>query len=180
MNSVITPSIVGVVPPHETWRLEQFSFAYVRAIAAAAGVSVVDNGGVDDDSIDLTLKRRTVGTPRRSPRLDLQIKATTDDCIRDDHIAFPLSIKNYDDLRDETVAAPRILVVVVVPPEVQDWTTHSEEQLILCRCAYWTSLRGLPEATSLYTRTVHLSRTAKLSVSEMDAMFVRLANGQAL
>lgn len=176
MGSAVTPQLSGPVPPDETWRLEQFSFAYVRAVAAAAGVSV-DVTEVDDDSVDLTLKRRTSGTPRKSPRLDVQVKATTGDCLRSDHIAFPISIKNYDELRDSHLSVPRILIVVLVPAELEEWTEHSEERLALARCAYWTSLRGSPEVENTHSRTVHLSRSNALNARALDAIFVRLANG---
>ncbi|TMQ03035.1 MAG: DUF4365 domain-containing protein [Deltaproteobacteria bacterium] len=52
--------------------------------------------------------------------------------------------KNYDDLRHTDYVTPRILVVVFVPEQVADWTTHTEQELTMRYCAYWASLRGLP------------------------------------
>jgi hypothetical protein len=66
-------ALTGLIEPGETWRMEQFSYAYVQAIAAAAACDAV-RPPVDIDSIDLILKRETVETRVRSPQLDVQIK----------------------------------------------------------------------------------------------------------
>src|SRR2546425_979292 len=88
----------GHIQPEETWRMEQFSRAYVKAVASVAACSV-EWSTVDNDSVDGTLRRKTIDTPVRSPQLDLQLKATTQDCIQADHVAFALSMKNYTELR---------------------------------------------------------------------------------
>lgn len=78
---------------------EQFSIAYVRAVAsvAAAKVSRVE---VDDDSVDVTLER----SGGCAPRLDLQLKCTGVDDHPAGVVTFPLKLKNYDDLRRRTLA----------------------------------------------------------------------------
>lgn len=176
MGSVVGPTMVGPVPADQTWRMEQFSYAYVQAVAAAAGVSV-SKPSVDDDSVDLTLLRRTVGTRRRSPRLDLQVKATYADRLTADRLPYDLSVKNYDDLRDTALAVPRILVVVLIPANVEEWVGHTEDQLALFRCGYWASLRGMPEVANSSTRTVHLQRQSLFNVQGLDTIFARLADG---
>jgi hypothetical protein len=57
-------------------------------------------------SIDLILKRKTVGTRVGSPRLDVQIKSTADDCIGTGEVTFDLPIKNYEELRDINLFGP--------------------------------------------------------------------------
>src|SRR5687768_6686438 len=98
----------GAIAGDETWRMEQFSRAYVQAVACAAGFKLAESQ-VDDDSIDLTLVKRTVNTPVRSPKLDVQLKATHSECVVGDQVVFPLSIKNYNELRAENYLVPRIL-----------------------------------------------------------------------
>jgi len=77
---------------------EQFSRAYVRAVAAAAGYGVAEPQ-VDDDSIDCTICSRGRLGKIHSPKVDLQLKCTTDQpgTMR---LAHRLKIKNFDDLRD--------------------------------------------------------------------------------
>ena len=54
---------------------------------------------------------------------------------------FPLSLKNYDDLRSDSWA-PRLLIVVLLPTEEEEWLVHSEDELRMRHCGYWLSLAG--------------------------------------
>lgn len=168
----------GLAVDGDTWRMEQFSRAYVTAVAAAAGCST-SMPDVDDDSVDLTLRKRTVNTPVRSPKLDIQLKATYADCVNDTHLAYPLSIKNYDELRADNYVVPRILVVVHMKPQIEDWLLHSEGNLALHRCGYWLSLKGKPQVANTTSRTVHIPRTQLFSVEGLHEIFERLQNGGA-
>lgn len=150
-------------------QLEQFSRAYVRAVAAVAGFTVYEPE-VDDDSIDLSLAARGGLGSLRSPRLDLQLKGTGRDLLRDDGVHYPLKIKNYQDLRGRNLLVPRILVVVVVPPEVDDWLSQSEEELSLRRCGYWLSLRQHEPKPNTSSVTVVVPRGNLLSVAALRGM----------
>jgi hypothetical protein len=66
-------------------RKEQFSLAYVRAVASVAGFSA-SIPEVDDDSEDLILSGRIVaGVPSR-PKIALQLKCTSEDVLRGDEV----------------------------------------------------------------------------------------------
>jgi hypothetical protein len=120
--------------------MEALSRAYVSAIAAAAGY-VVSTSDFDRDSVDLVL---SAGGAMR-PQLAIQLKATTKIPTRAAQFKFSLSKKNYDDLRTNT-RTPRILVVLAMPKSSTSWLSHKVQRLILRRCAFWKSLRGLPES----------------------------------
>jgi hypothetical protein len=169
-------ALSGPVEPGETWRMEQFSRAYVAAVAAGAacGMACPDP---DDDSVDLTLTRKTIHGVRRSPRLDLQIKATSADCLGAEEVKFPLSIKNYEELRATNFLVPRILVMVVMPSDIIDWLDHDETKLALKKCGYWVSLYGAPATSNTTSITISLPRTQVLGVQALDQIFTRLTNG---
>jgi Domain of unknown function (DUF4365) len=123
-----------------TTRKEQFNIAYVHAIATVAGVAAT-RPAVDDDSVDLYLSARG----GRSPVIEAQLKCTENETrLANGALSFLLSIKNYEDLRRETMS-PRILVVVVVPPEPAGWLKQTSEHMVLRKAGWWLSLRGLPE-----------------------------------
>ena len=105
-------------------------------IAAVAGVKVLRTE-VDDDNIDIGLER----TGGCAPKLDLQLKCTADALPDSGDIAFPIKLKNYDDLRRSTVA-PRWLVTMFVPPDCDDWFTVATppNEILLRHCAWWISL----------------------------------------
>ncbi len=157
---------------------EQFSVAYVRAVAAVAGYAT-GKFDVDDDSVDLTLAERGGRGTVRSPRLDLQLKCTDQDNLRDDRLAFELSLKNYEELRPINLATPRILVVVLVPNDVTQWLQHSEQELVLRRCGYWISLRGLPETSNTASVTIDIPRRQVFTPDTVRRIMETVGNGGA-
>src|SRR3954464_6525926 len=119
----------------ENFRKEQLSVAYFRTIAGLAGfnLSVPD---LDDDSVDVQVQASGKFHPS-SPRLDVQLKSTAGQAaVRADAITWRLKRKNYDDLRRETML-PRILVVLVLPPDQASWFDQTEDELTLRKAAYW-------------------------------------------
>lgn len=152
---------------------EQFSYAYVRAVAALAGVGVM-KPEVDDDSVDLCFKKKGGRGAGRSPQLDAQIKCTASAPLSGVTIGYPLKIKNYDDLRPTDVCIARILILVIVPDDLVEWSSQSEEELLLRRCGYWISLRGEPEIPNEATKTVHIPRTAVFGVGALTDILERI------
>jgi hypothetical protein len=157
----------------EGQRKQAFSIAYARAVAAVAGYAVF-SPETDDDSVDLGFASGS-GLARR-PRIEAQMKCSADDQLRDDDFSFPLSIKNYNDLRADTLV-PRILVVVRVPPEPDDWLDMSEEQLCLRYCGYWHSLYGAADTTATTNVTVRIRRGQRFGPEDLTAMMGRVQAG---
>jgi hypothetical protein len=150
---------------HTTHRQEQYSNAFILAIAAVAGCSAA-KPSVDNDTIDWTLSNRL---PRR-PKIDIQLKCTQDDSGTPDSIRFVLSMKNYRDLILADVSIPRILVVVIVPTDIADWLDMTPASLALRRHAYWVSLSGQPESENETTITVEVPRTNSFSVAVLEGL----------
>jgi hypothetical protein len=118
---------------------EQFSNAYLQAVASVAGYTLA-KPPVDDDSVDWCIfAGNEPDTPRR-PRIELQLKCTAREVINENIIAFRLSRKNYDDLQNPDVLVPRILIVMLVPAQLAEWLQYSEEKLTIRYCCYWRSL----------------------------------------
>jgi len=92
-------------------------------------------------------------------------------------VVFPLSIKNFDDLRTVNLLVPRILVVVALPDNFSNWTNHNEQELALRKCGYWMSLRGEPATNNTTSKTIHLPRQQVFDVNGLDAIFNRLESG---
>ncbi len=152
---------------------QQFSLAYVRAVAATAGFAVA-RPETDDDSVDLTILAKL---PKR-PRIDLQVKCTAArGWLERDHIPFDLDPKNYGELREEDVAAPRVLVVVTVPSDCGSWLAPAEEETLLRYCGYWVSLRGLEERGNVSSVRVRVPRANILSPGALSDMMARISAG---
>jgi hypothetical protein len=155
---------------------EQFSNAYLRAVAAAAGFQVY-KPDPDIDKSDWVVAapgpKRTV----RSPKMEIQLKCTSREVLHAEHLAFFVDLETYDNLRDPSHMVPRILVVVVVPDEVTDWLVHSEENLALHHCGYWFSLRDMPPSENKTGQTIHIPRAQQFTVDALTGMMERLGVG---
>lgn len=155
---------------------EQFSKAYIKAVATVAGYAISD-AEVDDDSVDVTISQRGGRGSIRSPKIDAQLKCTSRSIINNGRIAYPLKIKNYNDLRPVNVQVPRILIIVIVPDNVEHWLTHTEEKLSLYHCGYWYSLRGLPETQNEGAVTISFPSTQCLTSEQLKSIMERVGNG---
>ncbi|MEG5058532.1 DUF4365 domain-containing protein [Microcoleus sp. A2-C5] len=154
---------------------ELFSKAYVRAVAAVAGFSV-SQPEVDDDSIDLKIVARGGEGVVFSPELNLQLKCTSRDVLDGQFIRYPVRIKNYRDLIVNS-QVPRLLVVVLVPENLENWLQQSEDEMCMRYCTYWVSLRGLPERLNTANVTVELSRSNQFTVEALKSIMQRLSQG---
>jgi hypothetical protein len=152
----------------ENDRKERFSLAYISAIAAHAGYLITEAGAVDKDSIDGLI----LTAEGRRPRIEFQAKATADDIVRGDTLRFELSIKNYNDLRIDVINA-RILIVVLMPADEEQWLEHTEDELRLRRCGYWLSLAGWPATANTSSVTVSIPRAQVFDSAHLRAMMDR-------
>jgi hypothetical protein len=159
---------------------ESFSKAYLRALASAAGYmfgSVADD--VDLDSIDCTISGRGRQGTIASPRLDIQLKCSADLVSTDPEWSFPLSVKNYDDLRLPNPMVPRILVLLAVPVLPSQWVIVTHQVTSVMHSARWLSLRDLPATNNLASVTVKLPIAQMLDANQLAAIMARIEGGGA-
>ena len=153
---------------------EQFSLAYIRAVAAQAGYQIT-RPELDNDSVDGILMADF--GPR--PKIEFQAKATSQQVVRGKNIHFALKIKNYDDLRADTMI-PRILIVVLMPKEKSQWLTQTQEQLCLRHCGYWLSLEEHQEVGNTTSVTVHIPLVNMFNVEQLVDLMTKVEKGQSL
>lgn len=137
---------------------EELSLAYIHAVASKAGFSV-EPVHKDRDSIDLHVCARGHLTQDASwsPMLGIQAKAHVLEPLPETEFSFDLPVKNYRDLSQRCLV-PRILVVLILPEDPDNWFHCSDDGLILRRCAYWRCLRGAPPVENTGTKRVRISR----------------------
>lgn len=152
-------------------RMERLSLAYIRAVASHSGFDLTERN-IDVDSID----GEVISTFGRRPQIGFQAKATGRDVLAEQFVSYPLSVKNYNDLRVDTVC-PRILIVYVMPRDELEWLVSGEDALQLKHCAYWISLRGRPDTTNTSTVTVQLPRAQTFDCAQLKVMMGRAQNG---
>jgi hypothetical protein len=145
---------------------EDFSEAYVRSVAAAAGCWL-DRRSRDYDGIDAMITRYgNTGTYPDAP-LNMQLKGAHDAAVDEEAVRYDLSVNNYDKLRIKRSTAPSVLVLVIVPDDPADWIEQDEVDLHMLRAGYWMDLLGEPATANRTTKRISIPRSQLLTVAEL-------------
>ena len=153
-------------------RQEEFSKAYVQAIAAACGYTV-GAWSQDVTCVDMTIKSPNKGA------IDFQLKASAQPGIlRTKHLAWQVSREHYDRMRRVNVAQPHYLALLWLPQAEDQWWAHSVEQLVR-KCAYYVKMTGLPEATA-DDPTVQIPLAQVLTPTALQQMMTAAEQGEHL
>ena len=148
------------------------SIAYVQAVAARAGYTCGEPPGPDRDSIDLQIADG--GLMR--PKIDLQLKATAGLKTSENGFSYELIIKNYNDLRTDT-QTPRILVILDLPDDEDEWLKISDQELIMRKAAYWISLKGQPDSENSSSITIKISKDNLFDVDALKTLMEQSRQG---
>ncbi len=165
----------------ENEQKQQLSVAYVHAVAARAGYTCQVQI-VDEDSVDVLIGAAGYVHDRavvRSPRLEVQLKATSSLQLGAKHLTFPLKRKNYEELRTRCLI-PRLLVVLALPVNPAEWIEMSEECMISRRCAYWASLLGRAETPNTGSISVRLPRSQQFNVERLQGLMQQVSRQEPL
>lgn len=164
----------------------ELSYAYLHAVAAKAGFSCVySDRHLDFASIDAVVRednrRLAEDSQLTSFELHLQLKATFQPLREVGGCwSFSLPIHQYNRLRVPGVLIQRLLVVLQLPENAEDWLRHSEEGLIAKRCAYWVSLRDAPASENATSQTVRVPRQNLLSPANLMELMTRLSRREVI
>lgn len=163
---------------HITQQQEQFSNAYLLAVATIAGLKLA-KPDVDDDSIDFNVSGKGFTGIYSRPQLDVQLKCLMHhEPIGEDGLKYPIKIKNYNDLRATDVLVPRLLIVVVVPVQITDWLAQSDQEAQMKYCGYWQSIREMPDTQNKTTVSIQIPRCNRLDAESLTQLMQRVASGE--
>jgi hypothetical protein len=162
-------------------RQEALARAYIQAIASRAGMN--SSLRSFDYGIDVTLHdiwRRGRRYHESGYKIDIQAKSTIAATLTVTAVQYDLEIKNYDDLRLAPAGSPRLLVVLVLPDKEAEWTTQTEEQLVIHRAAYWLSLVGRGPVSNSRMFRVVMPRENLFTVDALRGLIQRLRKGEPI
>ncbi len=178
---------IGTLPVQEKsvtpkQRQEELSRVYLHAVAAKCGFAL-GSWTQDQSCIDVTVGASGVlgeGT-LSDPKLDVQLKCTASEAkVREHAVSVQLERAQYDRLVAKS-SVPKILVVLVLPKNEEQWVEHSSEQLILRRCAYFLRTTGMPPfPTEKDSTVVQVPLQNEFSPGALQAMLERLSRGEAV
>ena len=164
---------------------EMLSRSYVQAIAAAGGfnTSKYDNDYGMDGSISIVKIRKDMGTNKirrvdSGYKLDFQLKASINVEVDEDFVKYDLEVKNYNDLVDEDVGTPRILILYKLPVDQSEWIQLSESGMILKGPAWWCVLKGENESENKYKKTITIPKEQIFNVENLTILMDRVKRGE--
>ena len=163
----------------------ELSYAYLHAVAAKCGMSCSWGNRHDDGvGVDATIRvKENFGSDAllNSFTIDVQLKSTTQELtLIEGRYAYPLSIKNYNELRDTSCSPLKFLVVVLLPADRSQWLNVSSQQLIARRCAYWLGLHGAGTSTNATNQTVYIPENNVLTPDSLCEIARKLARQEEL
>lgn len=161
-----------------TARQEQFSLAYVRMIAAAAGCSVKAHE-TDYDGVDITITSSTEYVRYYCPEFELQLKCTTQqDRLRDTSFSWRMERDPFLKLTHGKRYNEAFLGVLVIPRDDEPLVCQSEERLLTASRMYWQHAALLGDIRDGATsKTVHLPRTNLFDVESLRSIMQRIGEG---
>lgn len=163
----------GLIDPKT--RMAQLSVSYVHAVASYCGYGA-DVPTVDHDSVDIVVS----SSSGRKAKLDIQLKATTQIDVSDsENFSYALSVKNYNDLRAETIN-PRVLIILCMPNIQNEWIRHSADELVVRKCAFWISLQGHPETNNKETVSITIPTANAFSPEALGELMHKADRGEDL
>ncbi len=97
-----------------------------------------------------------------------------------ERFSYSLELPHYNKLRITTVGASRVLVVLRLPKNPEEWLQISEESLIAQRCAYWVSLYNAPEVADQKSRTIYIPTANILSPDGLIQLMTRFSRQEVI
>jgi hypothetical protein len=161
---------------------EEFSKAYVAAVAARAGCKL-GSWSQDSGCLDVTVGTASAfGGGLAAPKLDLQLKASAKHRpVSEGLLGWSLKRPHFDILRRRT-QVPHILVALVLPEHEDEWMVQSEHELSIRRCAYWVHLLGEPPiaADTGKSTTIRIPESQVFSPITLLALLERSGRGEGI
>lgn len=164
----------------------ELSYAYLHALASRAGFECTYSGRHHDSAgIDAVVRedgrRLANDSVLTSFEVHIQLKATFQPPVEQDgKYSFSLDVQQYNKLRHARVQSPRLLVVMYLPANVDEWLRHTEDGMMSKRCAYWVSLRNASDSVNSTTQTVYLPRRQFLSADSLTELMTQFSRREEI
>lgn len=157
--------IGGVTVPSPTsWQKEQFSIAYIHAVATRGGFTI-GSWKVDKDGVDVTLRSNGL-------MVDMQLKCTcSPTTLQDGSYSFQLDTPTYDKLRSKDRSAPGYLGLMIAPNDVDEWLVHDPKRLLLACHGYWARIQDLEDPAVGDSKAIRIDPANVLDAPAMGDMF---------
>jgi hypothetical protein len=160
------------------------SVAFMKAVAAYSGLIFRETGNTEygvDGSVHAVVELDE-GWAESGHSLDVQLKATVNWEIADEHIVYDLRAKTYNHIVfrfSQRHGTPLVLVVLCLPKDEAQWLSISCDELVLRHCCYWCQLDGPPTDNEATIR-VKIPRSNVLDPDALTMLMQKVELGERL
>ncbi len=158
---------------------ELISISYVSAIIARSGFA--PNAIAKDYGVDLEVRRIGVFGKKRidlGSLLDLQLKASINWKLEQEHVVYDLEAEAYDRLifRRDNSSIPCALVLCCLPRDESTWLEACEDELTIKKCCYYHFIEGTESGNSSSKR-IRIPRSQLLTPESLTSLKNSLYSG---
>ena len=89
---------------------------------------------------------------------------------------YDLKVKNYNDLVKK-VMTPRLLGLLVLPENLDDWVKIEPDKMILKKCMYFVSLKDFPTSNNKTTVRITIPKGNLLTFDSLTKILQKAADG---
>jgi hypothetical protein len=179
-TSAAIPLRGEIAVTRKTDLMELVQEAQFRASAAAAGCTIAKPQ--PDDGTDWVVYHRNADhLVARQVSIEVQLRSTSRIAPPlGEELAFPLDSDTFDRLTEPTIF-PRVLIVCILPPNIEDWVRADrvEDIFQLRHLSYWHSLRGMTRIGRTQT-TVHIPTSQIFDDVALCDIMQRVGKGENL
>jgi hypothetical protein len=156
------------------------SFSYLHAVVSRAGGSC-ERTHDDADGMGIDARLTFEGNGKvKVIDINVQLKSTRKQLsLNNGKYSFPLNADEYKKYT-QTSITPFLFVLFCLPENCDDWLTLTEEQLVLRKCSYWTSLIGAESCERNQGRTIYVPEKNVFSVQQLEKIVQILSNGEMI
>ena len=183
-QEIILCVYIKTMPNQKSLKMEDMSEAFVRALCAVHGYSIVkcehDNDGVD---IGIRCKGKPCDeSDILSPEIEVQLKSSYSKITQqqDGSINYSLEVKNYKSLIEDNRMIPLILVVFHMPTDEGDWIEQTTDWLKIKKCAYWISLKGREDTENQESITINIPADHQLTKDSLRSIMIKISKQEEL
>lgn len=166
--------------------MAELSYAYLHTVAARAGFGCQSAGRIDDaagvDAHVRVKEKLAEDSSLWNFSFEVQLKATKQNLTENGgrFSYFFQGIDRYRRLREPGSPLPKILVVLLLPQDPEQWLSLGEDALVSRRCAYWVSLCGAPDSDNSSGTTIAIPRSQVLTVEALRQLALQMSRQQEL
>lgn len=160
---------------------EGISKGYVKAVAHYTGLNIKEyeyDYGMDGTFSGVRVRDNRIVS--NGFNLDFQLKASVNVIEEEDIVKYNLEAKNYNDLVDQDIGTPRILILYKLPRDKDKWINVNKDKTVFNCCAWWCYLRGSEPTSNREKKTIRIPKSQIFDERSLKELMNKVMRGELI